>query len=246
MNLNPKDRKKVNVYYYQNANYYEGGQVFGTVALESKSNKISATAITATESIIGTLTKDEYQMNLLSVHLKTRELLYSLINSYDILGIAPKKAFDNRFCHMFKCIRFKRGVKILEQKKKINSVFVFYAGKFNININNTITELYELVTKLKEIRGKILGIKESEIRKELSDILIKKELYSVNDYTSPERVKFYNKKYNFTISIINDRLCTGLFDTLDPVTKIGLFNCTCESLNSDGYEITYDSLKIII
>ena len=245
MNLNPKDRKKVNVYYYQNANYYEGGQVFGTVALESKSNKISATAITATESIIGTLTKDEYQMYLLSVHLKTRELLYSLINSYDILGIAPQKAFDNRFCHMFKCIRFKRGVKILEQKKKINSVFVFYAGKFNININNTITELYELVTKLKEIRGKILGIKESEIRKELSDILIKKELYSVNDYTSPERVKFYNKKYNFTISIINDRLCTGLFDTIEPKTRIGLFNCTCESLNCDGYEITYDSLDLV-
>lgn len=245
MNLNPKDRKKVNVYYYQNSNYYEGGQVFGTVALESKSNKITATAITASESIIGTLTKEEYQMHLLSVHLKTRDLLYSLINSYDILGIAPKKAFDNRFCHMFKCIRFKKGMQTLEQKKKINSVFVFYSGKFNININNTIYELYELVSKLKEIRGKILGIKESEIRKELSDILIKKELYSINNYTSSERVKFYNKKYNFTISIINDRLCTGLFDTIEPGTRMGLFNCTCESLNCDGYEITYDSLEIV-
>ena len=245
MNLNPKDRKKVSVYYYQNANYYEGGQVFGTVALENKSNKISATAITANESIIGTLTKEEYQMNLLSVHLKNRELLYSLINSYDILGLAPKKAFDNRFCHMFKCIRYKRGTLILEQKKKINSVYVFYAGKFNININNTIVELYELVAKMKEIRGRILGIKESETRKEISDILIKKEYYSNNNYNSPEKIKFFQKKYNLTISIINDKLCTGLFDTLDPVTKIGLFNCTCESLNSDGYEITYDSLNLI-
>ena len=245
MNLNPKDRKKVNVYYYQNANYYEGGQIFGTVSLENKNNKITATAITASESIIGTLTKEEYKTYLLSAHLKTRDLLYSLINSYDILGIAPKMAFDNRFCHMFKCIRYKKGVQILEQKKKINSIFVFYAGKFNININNTIVELYELVAKLKEIRGKILGVKESELRKELSDILIKKELYSINDYTSPERIKFYTKKHNLTISIINDRLCAGLFDTIEPETRLGLFNCTCESVNCDGYEITYDSLNLV-
>ena len=110
-NLDPKDRKKVSIFYYQSANFYEGGQIYGTVALENKNNKISSTAITAEECYIGTLTKEEYQTKLLSVHIKSRELLYNLISSYDILGYAPKKAFDNRFCHMFKCIRFKRGTK---------------------------------------------------------------------------------------------------------------------------------------
>ena len=245
LNLNPKDRKLVNIYYYQNANYYEGGQIYGTVALENKNNKITATAITAEKCYIGTLTKEEYQTKLLSVHIKSRELLYDLISSYDILGLAPKKAFDNRFCHMFKCIRFKRGEKVLEEKKRLNSVYIFYSGKFTIYLNNNIVELYELVAKLKEIRAKILGIKESEIKKELSDIYLKKEFYSNYKYTSPEKMKFYLKKYNLTISLINDKLCIGLMDTLDPETHLGLFDCICEAKNCDGYDITYDSLKLV-
>lgn len=245
LNLNPKDRKKVNIFFYQNANYYEGGQIYGTVALENKNNKISATAITADECFIGTLTKEEYQSKLLAVHIKSRELLYNLISSYDILGLAPKKAFDNRFCHMFKCIRFKRGTKILEENKKLNSVYIFYSGKFTINVNSNIIELYELVGKLKEIRAKMVGIKESELKKELSDILLKKEFYSKYKYTTPEKMKFYLKKYNLTISLVNDKLCIGLMDTLDPVSHLGLFNCVCESKNCDGYDITYDSLKLV-
>ena len=244
-NLDPKDRKKVNIYFYQNANYYEGGQIYGTVALENKNNKITATAITADNCHIGTLTKEEYQTKLLAVHIKSRELLYNLISSYDILGFAPKKAFDNRFCHMFKCIRFKRGTKILEEKKKLNSVYIFYSGKFEIYLNNNIVELYELVARLKEIRAKILGIKEQDIKKEISDIYLKKEVYSNYKYTTPEKMKFYLKKYSLTISLVNDKMCIGLMDTLDPDNYSGLFNCKCISQNCDGYDITYDSLKLV-
>ena len=244
-NLDPKDRKKVSIFYYQSANFYEGGQIYGTVALENKNNKISSTAITAEECYIGTLTKEEYQTKLLTVHIKSRELLYNLISSYDILGYAPKKAFDNRFCHMFKCIRFKRGTNILEEKKKLNSVYIFYAGKFDINLNSNIIELYDLEAKLKIIRAKMIGIKENEMKKELSDIYFKKEVYSNYKYASPEKVKFYLKKYNLTISLINDKICIGLADTLDPETHLGLFNCTCISANCDGYDITYDSLTLV-
>ena len=245
LNLDPKDRKKVNIYFYQNANYYEGGQIYGTVALENKNNKITATAITADNCHIGTLTKEEYQSKLLAVHIKSRELLYNLISSYDILGFAPKKAFDNRFCHMFKCIRFKRGTKILEVKKKLNSVYIFYSGKFEIYLNNNIVELYELVARLKEIRAKMLGIKEQDIKKEISDIYLKKEVYSNYKYTTPEKMKFYLKKYSLTISLVNDKMCIGLMDTLDPDNHLGLFNCNCISQNCDGYDITYDSLKLV-
>ena len=244
MNLSPKNRKNVSIYYYQNINYYEGGQIFGTVALEDKLNKISATAIAVEDSYIGTLTREEYRIYLLSLHLKKRESLYSLINSYDILGIAPKKAFENRFCHLFKCIRFKRGSQILEQKKKINSVYIFRSGEFSIYINNNILELYDLVIKIKKIQGKMLGKNESEIKRELSNIYTKKEYYS-NNYNSIDKMRFYLKKYKLIISIINDKLCIGLMDTIDPETKLGLFNCTCETLNCDGYEITYDSLNLV-
>ena len=245
LNLNPKDRKKVSIFYYQNSNFYEGGQIYGYVALENKNNKITATAITAGDCYIGTLTKEEYRTHLLAVHTKSRELLYNLISSYDILGFAPKKAFDNRFCHMFKCIRFKKGTNILEKGKKLNSVYIFYSGKFTIELKSNIIELYDLVAKIKEIRGKAIGIKENEIRKELSDIYLKKEFYMNKQYSVGNKNNFYLKKYNLTISLVNDKFCVGLIDTLDPETRLGLFNSTCSSINCDGYEITYDSLKLV-
>ena len=225
--------------------FYEGGQIFGYVALENKNNKITATAITADDCYIGTLTKEEYLTHLLAVHTKSRELLYNLISSYDILGFAPKKAFDNRFCHMFKCIRFKKGTNILEKGKKLNSVYIFYSGKFTIELKSNIIELYDLVAKIKEIRGKAIGIKENEIRKELSDIYLKKEFYMNKQYSVGNKNNFYLKKYNLTISLVNDKFCVGLIDTLDPETRLGLFNSTCSSINCDGYEITYDSLKLV-
>ena len=144
---------------------------------------------------------------------------------------------------MFKCIRFKRGVKILEEKKKLNSVYVFYSGQFSLTVNSDIVELYELVAKLINIRGKILNLKESEIKKELSEIYLKKDFYS--NYNSLEQKKLYQKKYNLTISIINDKLAVGLMDTVDQETHFGLFNCTGLSNNCDGYDITFDSLELI-
>jgi hypothetical protein len=36
-----------------------------------------------------------------------------------------------------------------------------------------------------------LGIKEQDIKKEISDIYLKKEVYSNYKYTTPEKMKFY-------------------------------------------------------
>ena len=55
MELTSKDRKKVNVYEYQITNYYEDGQIFGMVALESKYGKRSATAISLEDCHLGLL-----------------------------------------------------------------------------------------------------------------------------------------------------------------------------------------------
>ena len=104
-------------------------------------------------------------------------------------------------------------------------------------------ELYELVAKLIKVRAKILNIKEGEIRKELSDIYLKRDFY--NEKNAIETMKFYQKKYNLTISIINDKLVLGLMDTADQENHIGLLNCTCLSNNCDGYDITLDSLRLV-
>ena len=245
MDLGSKDRKKVNVYQYEITNYYEEGQIFGMVALESKYGKRSATAISLENCELGLLTKEQYNSCLEAIHIKSVEILFNLINSYNILGLAPKKAFENRFCHMFKCIRLKRGAQIMEENKKINSVIVFNSGQFTITLNKNILELNELIIKLQKVRGKMMGLSENVIKKELSENVFSKEFFMKQKFILPETMKMYQKKHNFTLSIINDKLVVGLLDTVDPETHLPLFNCTCISAVCDGYEITNNSLDLV-
>ena len=245
LNLNSKDRKKVTVFMYQLNDHYEQGQIFGMVALESKSGKRTATAITLEDSELGVLNKEQYNTTLESIHHKSKELLFNLISSYNLLGYAPKKAFDNRFCHMFKCVRFKRGTKIMEENKKINSVIVFNRGQFTITLNKNILELNELVVKLHRIRGIMMGMNENAIQKELQNNSIGKEFLMNQKFILPETMKLYQKKHNLTLSIVNDRLVIGLLDTVDKDTQLALFNCTCVSKFCDGYEISINSLNLV-
>ncbi len=245
MELTSKDRKKVNVYEYQITNYYEDGQIFGMVALESKYGKRSATAISLDDCHLGLLTKEQYNSTLEEIHHKSVELLFNLINSYSILGLAPKKAFDNRFCHMFKCVRYKRGAQIMEENRIINSVIVFNSGEFTLTINKNYLELNELITKLQIIRGKMMGLSENEIKKKLSHNIFNNDIIYKQKFILPETMKMYQKKHNLTISIINDKLVIGLLDTVDKDTHLPLFNCTCISESCDGYEISNNSLELV-
>ena len=245
MDLTSKNRKKINVYEYQITNYYEEGQIFGMVALESKNGKRTATAISLENCEFGILTKDQYISYLLAMHNKSLELLFELINSYSILGFAPKKAFDNRFCHMFKCIRFKRGAQILEENQKMNSVIVFNSGQFSLTINKSILEINDLIIKLQKIRGKMMGLSENEIKKECSENDFSKDYFINQKFILPETMKMYQKKHNLTISIVNDKLVVGLLDTVDPDTHLSLFNCICISQVCVGYEIKNKSLDLV-
>ena len=245
MNLNSKDRKRVNIFMYHITNYYEDGQIFGTVALESKYGKRSATAISLEDCELGLLTKEQYISSLELIHQKSLDVLFNLINSYNILGLAPKKAFDNRFCHMFKCVRFKRGAKLMEENKIIKSVIVFRDGQFVITLNKNILELNELMVKLYKIRGKMMGLNENVVKKELSSNIYNKDYIMNQNFILPETMKLYEKKHNLTISIVNDKLVIGLMDTVDTETHLPLFNCTCISQTCDGYEITNNSLNLV-
>ena len=245
MELNSKDRKKVNVYEFQITNYYEDGQIFGMVALESKNGKRSATAISLDDCHLGLLTKEQFNSTLEEIHHKSVELLFNLINSYSILGLAPKKAFDNRFCHMFKCVRFKRGEHLMEENKIINSITVFNSGEFTITLNKNYLELNELIIKLQKIRGRMMGLSENEIKKKLSNNIFNSDFIMKQKFILPETMKMYQKKHNLTISIVNDKLVIGLMDTVDKDTHLPLFNCTCISPFCDGYEISNNSLELV-
>ena len=245
-NSSSKNKKPVILYYYLYVNNYDEGQTFGYMALESKSNKRTSTAIAITDCELAFLDKDEYLELLGGAHHKTRNNLYELISSLKVLGNISKPTFDYDVIHKIKFINYKTNDIIIEENKNLNLFFIFYSGSFKLAVNKNITGLNELIIKLKKIRGKILGIPHDIIQKDITEQLLEINGSIVNKkYSNEEIQKEYLKKHNFTISIITDSFLLGLPDTVDPETNLTLFNCICISNCCDGYEISNKVLKTI-
>lgn len=241
-----KNKKPVVLYNYLYVNNYEDGQTFGYMALENRSNKRTSTAVTITDCELASLNKEEYFELLGGVHHKTRNNLYDLISSLKVLGNISKPTFDYDVIHKIKFINYKTNEIIIEEKQNLNLFYIFYNGSFKLEVNKNITGLNELIIKLKKIRGKILGIPDEIIQKDINDHLLEINGSIVNKKYSDESIKKeYLKKHIFIVSIITDNFLLGLPDTVDPDTNLTLFNCSCISNYCNGYEISNKVLKMI-
>ena len=241
-----KNKKPVVLYNYLYVNNYEDGQTFGYMALENRSNKRTSTAVTITDCELASLNKEEYFELLGGVHHKTRNNLYDLISSLKVLGNISKPTFDYDVIHKIKFINYKTNEIIIEEKQNLNLFYIFYNGSFKLEVNKNITGLNELIIKLKKIRGKILGIPDEIIQKDINDHLLEINGSIVNKKYSDESIKKeYLKKHYFIVSIITDNFLLGLPDTVDPDTNLTLFNCSCISNYCNGYEISNKVLKMI-
>ena len=167
-----KNKKPVVLYNYLYVNNYEDGQTFGYMALENRSNKRTSTAVTITDCELASLNKEEYFELLGGVHHKTRNNLYDLISSLKVLGNISKPTFDYDVIHKIKFINYKTNEIIIEEKQNLNLFYIFYNGSFKLEVNKNITGLNELIIKLKKIRGKILGIPDEIIQKDINDHLL--------------------------------------------------------------------------
>jgi len=245
LDLDPKDRKLVNVYKYEEMSTFENGQNFGYIALQSKSCKRAATAIVIQDSHLGVLTKEEFSKFFEMLSNKEKTILYELLKFYNLLGQVSEHKFIKRYYHYFEYIKFRKNNIIMDINKPINELILFNSGLFVVNIFLNLIELNDLITKIKIIRGKILGLSNEKLDIELDEQRENQEFILRKNYLSPNETKMLSKKYNFTLSIISDHLLIGYPDTVDPFTLKPLFNCTCLSAESDGYCISNRSIKLI-
>ena len=241
-----KMKKQIILFYYQHVNNFEDGQTFGYMALESKNNKRTSSAITLTNCELASLTKDDYLSILGGVLNKSRNNIYELMSSFKLLGNISKQTFDSEVIHKIKFVNYLKNEIIIEENKKLNEFYIFYSGMFKLSINKNIIGLNELIIKLKKIRGKILGMTNDMIQKDITEQLFEIDESGINKKYIDEKIKKeYLKKHYFTLTIVNENFLLGLPDTIDPDTHLSLFNCECISDNCDGYEINNKVFKII-
>ena len=242
--LGPKNRKLVNIYHYEDMNTFESGQTFGFIALVSKTCKRASTVIVIEDCDLGVLTKEEYLKFFEEISSKEKKNLYELLKFYNLITMVSEHKFIKRYYHLFEYKKVYKGHNILEQGKTFNELLVFSQGLFNIYINANIPEINELITKIKIIRGKLLGLPKNKIEENLEEKRENEDMILRKNYLTNKEKKILFKKYNYTISIISDHLILGYADTVDPKTNMPLFNCSCTSAECEGYSITNKSLSL--
>ena len=238
-------RKLVNVYQYEEMTSFENGQTFGFIALQSKLSKRVSTAIVVEDCDFGVLSKEEYVQFFELISSKEKKNLYELLKFYNLIISTSEYKFIKRFYHMFEFKKFYKNHFILEYGRPFKELMIFSQGLFVIYINVNIPELNDLITKIKIIKGKLLGLSRYKIERTLEEKRENQDLLIRKNYMNEKESKILMKKYNYTLSIISDHLILGYPDTVDPVTNLPLFNCVCTSAESDGYSVSNKSIKII-
>ena len=243
--LDSKGRKLVNIYHYEEMSSFETGQTFGFIALVSKTCKRASTAIVVEDSHLGVLTKEEYLKFFEMLSSIEKKNLYELLKFYSLIIAVSEHKFVKRFYHMFEYKKYFKNNNIFHPNKPFKELLVFSSGLFNINISVNMPELNDLITKIKTIKGRLLGFPKAKIERTLDEKRENDDLVIRRNYMSERENKILLKKYNFTISIISDHLILGYPDTVDPQTHMPLFNCVCTSAECDGYSISNKSIKLI-
>ena len=238
-------RKLVNIYHYEEMSTFENGQTFGFIALQSKASKRASTAVVVEDCDLGVLNKDEYLQFFEVINTKEKKNLYELLKFYNLITAVSEHKFIKRFYHMFEYKKFYKNNIVLDINKPFKELLVFSSGLFIIYIKVNIPELNDLITKIKTMRGKLLGLSKYKIERSLEEKRENQDLMIRRNYMSEKESKILLKKYNYTISIISDHLILGYPDTIDPLTHLPLFNCVCTSAESDGYSISNKSIKLI-
>jgi len=169
LELESLGRKLVHVYQYEEMSTFDSGQTFGFIALQSKACKRASTAIVVEGCDLGVLTKDEYLQFFESLNMKEKKNLYELLKFYSLITSVSEHKFIKRFYHMFEYKRYQKNNAILELNKPFNELFVFSSGLFVIHIIVNIPELNDLITKIKTIRGKLLGLSKYKIERTLEE-----------------------------------------------------------------------------
>ena len=238
-------KELINIYKYIKTNMFETGEIFGFVGLENKNNKRTATAIALEDCDFGTLGKQEFIFFFEKIIKKARDKIFELISSYNMLYTLPKINFDYHCFHMFKYEKYYKNDILMRDDETLNKIFLVKSGKFEIYINKNLIEINNLIVKLKKLRGKLLGLSQDIIKKDLRE-KYQNEVLTINrKYISKGFNDLINNKQKYTLSFVLDKLVLGFEDTVDLKTKLPLFNCKCISEICEGYEIKTDLLGMI-
>ena len=235
-----KKIKPVTIPYYEIVNYFETGQTFGEVALNSPNAKRTATIISSEKCYLAVIQSKDYDELLKDAVETSKKIFFNLIYSYKIFNTISKYAFTKRYYQFFIYKKCEKDAYLIEENKKCENVYFIFNGEFEItltgnlvDVNNLIIFYKKLIKKIrKNINDKFLDYKEEE--KENDDLILNKNFKTI------EENKILLEKKKIKLGIFDTRQIMGLRDICD-LSNLnfikGLLSCQNLSYNAEVYYI---------
>jgi hypothetical protein len=208
-------RNRVLIMGYQLVNYFETGQTFGEVALNSPNAKRTATIISSEKCYLAVIQSKDYDELLKDAVETSKKIFFNLIYSYKIFNTISKYVFTKRYYQFFIYKKCEKDAYLIEENKKCENVYFIFNGEFEItltgnlvDVNNLIIFYKKLIKKIrKNINDKFLDYKEEE--KENDDLILNKNFKTI------EENKILLEKKKIKLDIFDTRQIIGLRNIYD-------------------------------
>ena len=201
------------LYQYFEITKKKKGDTFGELALQHSDNQRTGTIITLSDTVLGYLTKNDYDLSLSNIELKKRKKDVDFIMSFSIFNQMNWFILENKYFNFFKKEKFIQGDKILVQGQKNQKLFFVMNGQYEISTTLSLKKIYSIL--------------KSKIGKNLIDI---------------RKRNFNNKTYNLRLYISSNQDLLGLNDCYFH-EEVSFVNATCISLESTVLTLEASILK---
>ena len=214
-----QERTRVKIAKYKIVANLKEGDTFGEIALSKNDNnerRRTATVITDTECVMGTVLNRVYSSFLKEIEEKNKLFLISQVLEHTLFReIAAENFLKYNYFNFFNSITYKGGEYLFKQGETRNAIFFINDGIVNIYTISSFEDLNNYIEYFKSEINK--SNKTYKINQ--NDIIINEDFYINKEYqlqreTNPPFKKYYTKKKLINLYTINKKETLGYEDYL--------------------------------
>ena len=207
------ENEEFNLFQYYEITRKKRGDTFGELALQHDDNQRTGAVMTLSDTVLGYLTKNDYDMSLSDIELRKRKKDVNFIMSFSIFNQMNWFVFENKYFNFFKKEKYVQGEKIMCQGQKNQKLFFIMDGQFEISTTVTLKKIFYLL-KLKmgnnfDIKQRPMNYKSYNFRLYISS---NKDLLGLNDCYFYDDISFVDATcislnstvFTLDISILNE------------------------------------------
>ena len=207
------ENEEFNLFQYYEITRKKRGDTFGELALQHDDNQRTGAVMTLSDTVLGYLTKNDYDMSLSDIELRKRKKDVNFIMSFSIFSQMNWFVFENKYFNFFKKEKYVQGEKIMCQGQKNQKLFFIMDGQFEISTTVTLKKIFYLL-KIKmgnnfDIKQRPMNYKSYNFRLYISS---NKDLLGLNDCYFYDDISFVDATcislnstvFTLDISILNE------------------------------------------